>query len=275
MTRISTWRRTCPVLVLALAAAPFVCGQEPAGKAKPATLIVRIRGDATLLVDDTTTRQTGEVRRFYSPPLQPGKNYYYTLVARWEPNNYTTITRTRRVPVEAGKEVKVDLTQPDPKEKDDIVIRWVPTPPEVVDRMLEMGKVGKDDVVWDLGCGDGRIPISAVAKFKARRGVGIDIDAKLLEEAKANAAKAGVEGKVEFRKGDVLKIKDFSEASVVTLYMGNELNQAVRPALQKSLKPGSRIVSHRFLMGDWKPDKTETMTVDGEEYLIHLWTIKK
>jgi precorrin-6B methylase 2 len=215
------------------------------------------------------------LRRFYSPPLDPGKGYAYTLVARWEPNNYVTITRTRKVPVEAGKTVEVDLSVKDPKHPDDIVIRYVPTPEEVVDAMLRLGKVGKDDVVWDLGCGDGRIPIAAVTRFKAKRGVGIDIDPQRIREARANLARAGgAEGKVEFRQGDVLKIKDFSEASVVTLYMSNDLNEAVRPVLQKTLKPGSRIVSHRFLLGDWKPDRTESLVVDGEVYYIHLWTVK-
>ncbi len=152
----------------------------------------------------------------------------------------------------------------------------MPTPPEVVKAMLELGGVGKEDVVYDLGCGDGRIVVSAVKDFKAKKGIGFDIDPDKIKESRANAREAGVEQKVEFRHGDLLKIKDFSPASVVTLYVSDSLNEAVRPALEKTLKPGSRIVSHRFLMGDWKPEKTIAIRDrEGQEYLVHLWTVGK
>src|SRR5262249_47538179 len=174
------------------------------------------------------------------------------------PNNYTTITRTRQVGVRVGPEIIADLTKADEKNPDDIVVRYVPTPNQVVRAMLTLAGVGKDDVVYDLGCGDGRIVIEAVRSFGAKRGVGIDIDPERIRESKLNAARQHMENKVEFRRGDVLKIQDLSEATVVTLYMGNELNLQLRPILQKELKPGTRIVSHRFTMGDWKPLKTET-----------------
>jgi uncharacterized protein (TIGR03000 family) len=248
--------------------------QDPRPQASPATLVVRIRGDALLEVDGAPTRQTGETRRFVSPPLEPGRSYTYTLTARWEPNNYTKITRTRRAPVRAGETTEVDLRAPDPRQPDDIVIRFVPTPDDVVEAMLKLAGVGKGDIVYDLGCGDGRIVITAVSKYGARRGIGFDIDPERIEESRANAQKAMVQDRVEFRRENVLQIKDFSPASVVALYMGDELNQALRPTLQKTLKPGSRIVSHRFLIGDWKPEKTITVTSDGEEYRLHLWKIK-
>jgi len=115
-----------------------------------------------------------------------------------------------------------------------------------------------------------------VAKAEAKRGVGIDIDPLRIKESKANAKRVGVEDKVEFRLGDVLKVKDLSDATVVLLYMGDELNMQLRPILQKHLKPGARIVSHRFTMGDWKPLKTETITgKDGDKYQIHLWKIEE
>src|SRR5438046_9379949 len=125
--------------------------------------------------------------------------------------------------------------------------------------MLRLANVGKDDLVYDLGCGDGRLVITAVEKFQAQRGVGVDIDPERIKDSNANAQKSRVQGKVEFRQGDVLEINDLADASVVMLYMGNDLNLRLRPILQKTLKPGSRIVSHRFLMGDWKPLKTETI----------------
>jgi ubiquinone/menaquinone biosynthesis C-methylase UbiE len=142
--------------------------------------------------------------------------------------------------------------------------------------MLKLGEVGKDDVVYDLGCGDGRIVITAVKNFGAKRGVGIDIDPQRIRESRANAERENVENKVEFRQGDVLKIHDLSDATAVMLYMGDELNMMLRPILQKTLKPGTRIVSHRFKMGDWKPLKTETLVDQkGQKYLVHLWKIEK
>jgi len=276
-------RRAAALALVLLAVGPLLARvqDKDADKDKgtekdaPATLIVKVaEDDATLKIEGSLTKTMGTTRKFVSPPLKAGKEYEYTLEARWEPNNYTTITRTRKVTVRAGKETAVDLTVKDPKMPDDIVIRYVPTPQEVVDAMLRLGKVGKDDVVYDLGCGDGRIPVTAVSKFMAKKGVGVDLDPERIKESNANAKAAKVEGKVEFRLGDVMKVKDISNANVVTLYLADPLNEQLRPILQKELKPGSRIVSHRFLMGDWKPEKTEKIDVDGEEYLIHLWTIK-
>ena len=174
--------------------------------------------------------------------------------------------------VAAGVAFAADRKEP-PKKEPDVI--YVPTPQEVVDEMLKMADVNKGDVVYDLGCGDGRIVITAVKKFGARRGVGVDINAELLEESKENAKKAGVGDKVEFRKTDVLDLKDLGDATVVMLYMGEDVNLRLRPILQKSLKPGSRIVSHQFKMGDWKPERTETIELDDRTapYNIFLWTV--
>jgi uncharacterized protein (TIGR03000 family) len=263
------------LLLVALVVGSGTAQQPP--KTDKITLIIKVREDATVEVDGTPTKQTGETRRFESPPVEVGKKYTYTVVARWEPNNYTKITRTRKVEVQPGKETTVDLREADPKQPDNIVIRFVPTPQFVVDAMLKLGEVGKDDVVYDLGCGDGRIVCSAVAKAGAKRGVGIDLDPERIKESRETAKREKVEDKVEFREANVLKIDDYSDATVVMLYMSDDLNLALRPILQKSLKPGARIVSHRFIMGDWKPDKTETLTdpATGEKYLIHLWKIEK
>lgn len=230
--------------------------------------------NATLTIEGTDTKQTGSTRLFVSPPVETGRDYSYTLTTVWKPNNYTTKTRTRTVSVRAGQEIEVDLRQPDDRNPDKIVIRFVPTPPEVVEAMLKLAGVGPDDVVYDLGCGDGRIVVAAASKFKAKRGVGIDLDPERVKESKENAKAAKVEDRVEIRQGDVLDIKDLSEATVVALYMSDDLNLRLRPILQKSLKPGARIVSHRFTMGDWKPLKTEPVRGrDGDEYEIHLWKI--
>jgi SAM-dependent methyltransferase len=149
---------------------------------------------------------------------------------------------------------------------------YVPTPQEVVDRMLQLADVKAGDVVYDLGCGDGRLVITA-AKRHGARGVGIDIDPARIAESRANAKKEGVEALVEFRQQDALTV-DVSPASVVTLYLLTAANLQLRPTLQKQLKPGSRVVSHEFGMGDWVPTRTETITDRrGTSRLLYLWII--
>lgn len=148
---------------------------------------------------------------------------------------------------------------------------YVPTPQEVVDRMLALAAVTKADVVYDLGCGDGRIPISAARQYRAR-GVGVDIDPRRIEESKANARAAGVEHLVEFRLEDAVTV-DVSPATVVTLYLLGSSNAKLRPLLTKQLRPGARIVSHAFSMGPtWPPGKIEQFTTtQGDEITLYLW----
>jgi SAM-dependent methyltransferase len=149
---------------------------------------------------------------------------------------------------------------------------YVPSPPDVVERMLALAKVTSDDLVYDLGCGDGRIPIAAARKYGAH-GVGIDIDPVRVEEARANAKKAGVERLVEFRVEDALKV-DVTQATVVTLYLLSSSNARLRPILTRQLRPGARIVSHAFSMGpSWPADRFEQFTsASGDEVLLYLWT---
>lgn len=146
-------------------------------------------------------------------------------------------------------------------------VHYVPTPQPVVDAMLQMARVKKGDVLYDLGSGDGRIPIMAARRYGVRA-VGIDIDPERIAEAKANASKAGVAQLVTFRNEDLFAA-DFSEATVVTLYLLDNLNAKLRPRLLAQLKPGTRIVSHAFGMGDWKPQKEQH--VDGST--IYFWTV--
>jgi ubiquinone/menaquinone biosynthesis C-methylase UbiE len=148
---------------------------------------------------------------------------------------------------------------------------YVPTPQEVVDRMLRLAGVTKGDVVYDLGCGDGRIPITAAKRFGAR-GVGVDIDPQRIAEANANAKKEGVTAMVSFRLQDAMTV-DVSEATVVTLYLLSASNLKLRPILTKQLKSGARIVSHSFSMGDWKADKVDTFVdTAGNSRTLYLWT---
>ena len=143
---------------------------------------------------------------------------------------------------------------------------FVPTPQEVVDAMLKLAKVTKNDVVYDLGSGDGRIPITA-AKTYGARGVGIDIDPQRIKEATENLKNSGVGDRVKFLNQDLFTT-DISEATVVTLYLLPSLNLKLLPKLNKELKPGTRIVSHAFDMGDAKA--TETLNVNGRT--VYFWT---
>ncbi len=147
---------------------------------------------------------------------------------------------------------------------------YVATPPDVVDRMLALATVTARDVVYDLGCGDGRIVIAAAQKFGAR-GVGVDIDPVRIADAQRNAARAQVEHLVTFRLQDAMDA-DVSEATVVTLYLLSAQNVALRPALTRQLRPGARVVSHNFAMGDWDPDVVDVFTsADGQSRTLYLW----
>lgn len=136
-------------------------------------------------------------------------------------------------------------------------VHFVPTPQEVVVEMLRMARVTQDDVVYDLGCGDGRIVITAAKMFGAR-GVGVDLDPVRIKESNENAIKAGVTNRVKFFQQDLFEI-NLSEATVVSLYLLSELNLKLRPKLFRELKPGTRVVSHEFDMDDWKPDNQGTL----------------
>jgi len=155
-------------------------------------------------------------------------------------------------------------------------VPYVPTTVEAVQAMLKLADVKKGDVVYDLGCGDGRIVIAAAKDFGAR-GVGIDIDPQRIAEAKENAKKAGVEDQVKFIEGDLFKA-EIRDADVVTLFLLTSVNEKLRPKLLAELRPGTRIVSNTFEMGDWKPDKEVTLGTDEAAFLSHrlfLWTIPR
>jgi len=227
--------------------------------------------EAELLIENKPTKTIGKSREFDTPELEAGKMYEYTFSVKWRPNNYTVMTRPRTVKFTAGENVTVDLTKDDGK--DLAVIRFVPTPDDVVQEMIKLAKVTKDDVAFEPGCGDARILIAAV-KAGAKKAVGIDLDPERIQEAKASVKAAKLDDKFDLREGDALTVKDYSDANVMFLYMGEEFNLILRPIILKELKVGSRIVSHRFKIGDWKPDETKTvMGMDGEEYLLHIWTV--
>ena len=158
--------------------------------------------------------------------------------------------------------VAQDTPKPLEKKPD---VPYMPTHEKVVGEMLKVAKVGKDDILYDLGSGDGRIVITAAKEF-GTRGVGVEIDPALVKEARENAVKAGVADKVKFIQQDLFET-DIREATVVTLYLWPEINLRLRPKLLTDLRPGTRVVSHNHDMGNWKPQKTIKMRIP-HEYVI-------
>lgn len=157
------------------------------------------------------------------------------------------------------------LAAPAPAREPDVI--YVPTPQDVVEDMLRLADVRQGDVLYDLGSGDGRIAVTAAKKYGVRA-VGIDIDPERIADAKRNARRSGVSKLVSFRQQDLFEA-DFREATVVTLYLLPDLNLRLRPRLWAELTPGTRVVSHQFDMGDWKPDKT----LESNGRTVYFWVI--
>ncbi|MBM3221370.1 MAG: class I SAM-dependent methyltransferase [Candidatus Rokubacteria bacterium] len=152
-------------------------------------------------------------------------------------------------------------------------VRYSPTPHHVVAAMLQLAGVGPDDVVYDLGSGDGRVIVSAARDFGAR-GIGYDIVPELVAESVRSAETAGVSARARFAHGNIFEV-DMSPATVVTLYLSEELNERLRPKLLRELRPGARIVSYRVDMGAWRPDRTISVDVDGRPRSVYLWIVPR
>ena len=151
-------------------------------------------------------------------------------------------------------------------------VMWLPTPDAMVTRMLQAAKTTRDDVVYDLGAGDGKIPIAAAKAFGARA-VGIEYDRDLAALARRNAERAGVADRVTIVQGDIFN-EDFTRATVVTLYLLASANARLRPTLMQQLRPGSRIVSHNFPIGDWEPNVVDNFTdLGGRRRTLYLWSV--
>lgn len=246
-----------------------------AGVAEAVTSLVTVtlpQPDAELTVDNRVIDGHGDTRRFETPAHARGTRQEMTLTATWRPNSYTTMTRTKTVPYRAGDPVVVDMAAEDPSDR--VRVIYVPTPQNVAEEMVTLAGIRPTDVVFEPGCGDARITIAAI-RAGARRGVCVDIDPERVEESRAKVREAGFGDRIDVRLGDALEMRDWSQATVVFLYMGDHFNLLIRPVLWRELPVGARVVSHRFTMGDdWMPDKTVSVIGEnGGEYTIHLWTI--
>ena len=261
----------CGLALLALADAMPMASAVQSQGVKSKIKVTVPQDDSELLIENKATKTTGLTREYDTPELEVGKRYEYTFTARWRPNNYTVMTRPRTVQFTAGEEVVVDLTKDNDKDKAEV--RYVPTPEDIVDEMVKVAKITKDDVVFEPGCGDGRIVVASV-KAGAKKAVGIDLDKERVKESKAAVKAANLVDKIDIREGDALEVKDYADATVVMLYMGEEFNMMLRPMLLRELKVGSRIVSHRFPMKEWKPDDTKKVVgQDGLDYEVHIWKV--
>lgn len=260
----------CFIVLLGLSA--WNDAQEKVESTITITVPERGHAETILKVNNKTIDGEGGTRT-YKTAIEKGKEAKFKVEVLIEPNNYTKITRIQEVTLKAGGSAKLDLTIKNTK-TDKVVVRWVATPDDIVDEMCKLGKITKNDVVYDLGCGDAVMLIRPILKFDVKRGVGIDIDPKMIAIAKKKAKEAKVEDRIELRVGDILNVKDLSDATLVLLYIGDDLGELVSPVLQKTLKPGARIVSHRFSLGDWEPTKKVTVKgTDGDEYDLLLWVV--
>jgi uncharacterized protein (TIGR03000 family) len=244
------------------------------GKPVAVERTITVEGGKVTRVDLTKDETKPVVVKKDEPAPAPKKDAFRPAVKKDDP---PVVIKKDDPPPVAKKDEPPAPKKDEPKKEVKLDVPYIPTPEKVVDKMLEMAGVKEGDVVYDLGCGDGRIVITAVKKYGAKKGLGLELAPERVKLSRDNAEKAGVASKVEVREGDVLKLTDVSEASVVTLYLLPDVNDKLKPVLRRTLKPGSRVVSHDFDMGeDWKPDKEEVVRAeDGRDHTVYLWTIKE
>jgi uncharacterized protein (TIGR03000 family) len=251
-------------------AAGLIAGLIPAGMfaqepRKTVIVEVYLPAEARLFVEGQETRATGPVRRFVSPPLPPGK-YTYTLKAIIPgPNGPRTVTR--RIDVRPGDFESIDLRDPGKERRPDV--EYEPTPQKVVDALLRLAKVSSKDVLWDLGCGDGRIPVTAAKKYGCKA-VGFDIDPERIKDSRANVRQNGVGRLVTVEQRDIFTLDLSKGPTVVTLYLLPRLNDKLLPQLRQ-LPAGARVVSVAHRMADIKPDAQIVVDTAQGEFDVYLW----
>ncbi len=292
--------RVLTALAVLLLAAPALVAQDNTGPAQEAYLNVKVPADAKLTIGERLTQQTGEMRRFVTPGLALGKTYSYAIKATFKGKDGKEVTVEDTVHVAPGKTTEVDLTKPkekevakkggddkkvDDKKADDKKadakkgdgdkprppdVIFVGTPPEVVDEMIKFADVKKSDVLYDLGCGDGIIVVTAAKKVGCKA-VGYDIDPVRVKEAKQRAKDAKVEDLVSIEEKDIFTL-DLTKATVIATYLLDDLNKKL-VAQFKQMKDGSRIVMHDYDIPGYKPDKATSVTVNGREHKVFLYTL--
>ena len=257
------WRNG--ILVASLFACVIPAGAFAQDDRKTVTVEVYLPEGARLYIEDQETRSTGLMRRFVSPPLPPGK-YTYTLKAILPgPNGTRTITR--RIDVRPGDFESIDLREPGKRPITDV--EYEPTPQKVVEALLRLARVTRQDVVWDLGCGDARIPVTAAREYgcKAR---GFDLDPERVQDSRANVRKHGVERLVTIEQRDIFTLDLSQGPTVVTLYLLPRLNAKLLPQLRK-LPAGARVVSVAHRMADIKPDEQIVVDTELGVFDVYLW----
>jgi uncharacterized protein (TIGR03000 family) len=258
-------RRRNVILAAGLFACLLAAGMYAQDYRKTVTLEVYLPEDARLYIEGQDTRSTGLMRRFTSPPLAPGK-YTYTIKAIIPgPNGPRTVTE--RIDVRPGDFESIDLRAPGKRPITDV--EYEPTPQKVVDALLRLAKVTSKDVLWDLGCGDGRIPVTA-AKEYACKACGFDIDPERVKDSLANVKKLGVERLVTIEQRDIFTLDLSKGPTVVTLYLLPRLNAKLLPQLRK-LPQGTRVISVAHRMADIKPDAQIVVDTELGEFDVYLW----
>ncbi len=232
---------------------------------KTVTVEIYVPEDARLFIEGQETKSTGSKRLFVSPPLAPGE-YTYTIKAiNPGPNGPQTVTR--RIDVRPGDFESIDLREPGKRPITDV--EYEPTPQKVVDALLRLAKVTSKDVVWDLGCGDGRIPVTAAKEYGCKA-YGYDIDPERVKDSLANARQLGVERLVTIEQRDIFMLDLSQGPTIVTLYLLPHLNAKLLPQLRK-LPPGARVISVAHRMADIKPDEHIVVETELGEFDVYLW----
>jgi uncharacterized protein (TIGR03000 family) len=253
------------ILAAGLSACLIPAGAFAPDDRKTVIIEVYLPDDARLFIEGQEMRSTGSMRRFESPPLPPGK-YIYTIKAIIpSPNGPRTVTR--QLDIRPGDFESIDLREPGKRPITDV--EYEPTPQNVVDALLRLAKVTKKDVIWDLGCGDGRIPVTA-AKTYGCKAYGFDIDQDRVKDSVANVREQGVERLVKIEQRDIFTLDLSKGPTIVTLYLLPRLNAKLLPRLRK-LPPGARVISVAHRMADIKPDEHIVVDTELGEFDVYLW----
>jgi uncharacterized protein (TIGR03000 family) len=229
------------------------------------TVEVYLSEGSRLFIEGQEMKFEAPMRRYVSPPLPPGR-YTYTITAIIPgPNGPRTVTN--HLDIRPGDFESIDLREPGKRPITDV--EYEPTPPEVVDALLRLARVTSKDVLWDLGCGDGRIPVAAARDYGCKA-QGFDIDPQRVKESLANVRRHGVERLVTIEQRDIFTLDLSKGPTIVTLYLLPRLNARLLPQLRK-LPPGTRVISVAHRMADIKPDEQIVVDTDLGEFDIYLW----